>query len=374
MVFSAGDLRRAHAEIGHTEQVIAQRRVLYSTVLDIVTDADTDPDHHVDLLDSPALRGNLGEVLNGTGAYRPDVCVPLGALAAPGFTTAVAGLPVRLASSPSAGVALEGARRRVNDELHRHGDDNASLAFLLGANDPATVAAFGHLVDGLQLAIDVAPDLALDLLPHVSLFAVLTIDGAARLGSASAREFPGMILIPEPETPIEVAEALIHEGAHQKFFDFATTRTLFGSTEGMQFTPSWAPGLAPAWPIEQTFAAWHAYCCLSAFAHALPGNSSLPAHSLLDKAEVRATELGSWLLDNGKALGPDGHALLFQLLGRTPADPSPHVETPLSALGYSPGGPEWTERKAGDRTLVARRAAPPELYWVPSASAAELSL
>ncbi len=93
MVFSAGDLRRAHAEVGHTEHVIAQRRVLYSTVLDIVTDADTAIDHPVDLLDSPALRGNLGEVLNGTGGYRPDVCVPLDALAAPGFTTAVAGLP-----------------------------------------------------------------------------------------------------------------------------------------------------------------------------------------------------------------------------------------------------------------------------------------
>jgi hypothetical protein len=368
VVFSAGDLRRAHAEIGHTEQVIDQRRVLYSTVLDIVTDADTATDHPVDLLDSPALRGNLGEVLNGTGGYRPGVCVPLDALAAPGFTTAVAGIPVRLASSRSAGEALEGARRRVNDELHRHGDD-AALALLLDAEDPATVAAFGHLVDGLRLAIDVAPDLALDLLPHVSLFAVLTIDSAARLGSASAREFPGMILIPEPETPIEVAEALVHEGAHQKFFDFATTRTLFGSTEGMQFTPSWAPVTAPAWPIEQTFAAWHAYCCLSAFAHALPGDSALPAHSLLDKADVRATELGSWLLDNGKALGPDGHALLFQLLGRAPTDPSPHEETPLTALGYTPDGPEWIERKAGDRTLLARRTTPPELYWAPSASA-----
>ena len=368
MVFSAGDLRRAHAEVGHTEHVIAQRRVLYSTVLDIVTDADTATDHPVDLLDSPALRGNLGEVLNGTGGYRPDVCVPLDALAAPGFTTAVAGLPVRLASAPSAGVALEGARRRVNDELHRHGDD-ASLAFLLDAVDPATAAAFGHLVDGLRLAIDVAPDLVLDLLPHVSLFAVLTIDSAARLGSASAREFPGMILIPEPETPIEVAEALVHEGAHQKFFDFATTRTFFGSTEGMRFTPSWAPATAPAWPIEQAFAAWHAYCCLSAFANALPADVALPTHSLLGNADVRATELGSWLLDNGKALGPDGHTLLSGILERTPADPSPHDEVALSTLGYIPDSPEWIVRKAGDRTLIARRTAPPELYWVPSTSA-----
>ena len=44
-------------------------------------------------------------------------------------------------------------------------------------------------------------------------------DPSGRLGSASAREFPGLVLFPEPQTALEVAEALIHEGAHQKFFD-----------------------------------------------------------------------------------------------------------------------------------------------------------
>jgi hypothetical protein len=178
---SAGDLRRAHAEIGQTDQVIAQRRVLYSAVLDIVTGQETTAEQHVDLLDSPAVRGNLGEVLGGTGSYRPEVCVPLDALVAPGFATTVEGFPVRLASTPVACAALEGSRRRVNDELHRHGDDNASLAFLVDVDDPSTAGAFDHLVDGVRQAIDVAPELALDLLPHVSLFTVLTIDGSARL-------------------------------------------------------------------------------------------------------------------------------------------------------------------------------------------------
>ncbi len=363
MVISAGDLRRAHAEIGQTDQVIAQRRVLYSAVLDIVTGEEANADRNVDLLDSPAVRGNLGEVLSGMGMYRPEVCVPLDDLVAPGFATMVDGLPVRLASTSVAAAALDGARRRVNDELHRHGDDDASLAFLVDVDDPATSKAFGFLVDGLRRAVDVAPDLALDLLPHVSLFAVLTIDSAARLGSASAREFPGMILIPAPEDPIEAAEALIHEGAHQKFFDFATTRTLFGMTQGAQFTPSWAPASAPAWPIEQAFAAWHAYRCLAAFADALPRNETLPPHSLLPKAEGRAAEIGHWLLDNGKALGLDGHAMLYQILGRAPGDAGSGEEVPVGDLGYAPGDPEWMARPAGDRVLLARRVDPPELYW-----------
>jgi hypothetical protein len=178
-----------------------------------------------------------------------------------------------------------------------------------------------------------------------------------------------MILIPEPEHPIEAAEALLHEGAHQKFFDFATTRTLFGMTEGAQFTPSWAHASAPAWQIEQAFAAWHAYCCLTAFAHALPKNAILPPHSLLPKAEIRAAELGSWLLRNGKALGPDGHAMLYQILGRAPEDHWPDEDVSLSNLGYALGGPEWMTRPAGDRVLLARRADPPELYWLPSTAA-----
>jgi hypothetical protein len=47
--------------------------------------------------------------------------------------------------------------------------------------------------------------------------------------SASSRFFPGLILIDRPENPFNVAEALIHEGAPQKFFDLVITHDFLGA-------------------------------------------------------------------------------------------------------------------------------------------------
>ena len=94
-------------------------------------------------------------------------------------------------------------------------------------NGSRQFAAVVHtLTSGIELAVSVAPELALDLLPHVALFAVVDSECSGQLGSASLREFPGLILLPEPRSSVEVAEALIHEGAHQKFFDLAMTRSV----------------------------------------------------------------------------------------------------------------------------------------------------
>jgi hypothetical protein len=365
MAISAGELRRVHAEIGRADEIIDQRRTLYSTVLEMVTGDHTDPDMDIDLLDSPAVRGNLGEVLSGQGTHRPEACVPLDGLAVPHFTDTVDGFPIRLASTTAVEAALSGSLTRVAAALASHGSESG-LAFLADPDDPATKAAFSRILEGVRLAVQVAPDLALDILPHVSLFAVLATRGSSRLGSASAREYPGVILIPAPESAIEVAEALIHEGAHQKFFDIATTRALFGSAPAEHwFIPSWATGGVPGWPIEQAFAAWHAYTCLAAFAAALPSNHELPAFSLLPHAECRAAEIGDWLLGNGPALGRDGHSLLANALGRSPLGGCHDTEVAVSDLGFEPDSPEWTYRSQGERILLARRGIPPELYWIP---------
>src|SRR5690242_16495871 len=109
MANSAGELRRAHADIGPVAEVIGQRRALYSAVYDLVTGGRTDPEVDVDLLDSPAVRGNLGEVLAGTGIYRADLCVALSGLVAVGFEQTVGGHVVRMASTTAVARALGGA-------------------------------------------------------------------------------------------------------------------------------------------------------------------------------------------------------------------------------------------------------------------------
>ena len=197
----------------------------------------------------------------------------------------------------------------------------------------------------------------------ILLFAVLARDTAGRLGSASAREFPGLILIPEPRSPLEVAEALIHEGAHQKFFDLATTRALFGEHSGQTplFSPSWAPAGAPSWPIEQTFPAWHAYCCLSVFRGSL-GSLSIHDDSLLPYAEQRRVEIGEWLLSNGDALGRDGHVLLGAVLDRRPTREGTDTSVDVAQSVIAADGSSLV-RRVGERTLVVTRSSRVELLW-----------
>jgi hypothetical protein len=155
----------------------------------------------------------------------------------------------------------------------------------------------------------------------------------------------------------EAAEAFIHEGAHQKFFDLAITRAVFGPNQyaAPPMRPSWAPGTA--WPLEQTFAAWHAYRCLTVLAEALHRHT-LPAASLLQVAAPRAAELGRWLAAHGEYLGPDGHDLLESVDGYRSACPAP------TQLGSAPLGPSASVRRVGGRTLVAHRTNPIEVYWL----------
>jgi hypothetical protein len=365
---SAADLQSAHAVFGPLDDVIVQRRTLYAAVLEMVSGEESPPQVGPDVLDNPAVRGHLGAVLAGDVPYLAARCRSLHELVAEGFSTMVARRPVRLASTAGAQGALADAMRRISGELQRHGADASIPTLLTIAESPAAGAVFSRLVDGVELAVHIAPVLALDLVPHVSLFAVLAREASGRLGSASAREFPGLVLIPEPETALEVAEALIHEGAHQKFFDLATTRAFFGARahSAPLFSASWAPPGAPGWPVEQAFAAWHAYCCLSAFRSAISGDLELPTGSLLPYAAQRQLEIGDWLLANGASLGRDGHALLGAVLGRRPQDLSTDVPVDIGQLSVGSTDGSLIVRRAGSRALVARRSEQTELFWVRS--------
>lgn len=368
MPLDAGELSRVHEALDAPTDLIEQRRAVYTMAVRLLSNS-TLPDPPADVLDNPLARGELGEALTGAADFRADCLQSLDELVADGYSIAVDGFEVRLASTEVAAVALRPALRRVADELGRHGDE-AWMATALVEGDDRTVKAWRALVTGVRMAVHVAPDLARDLLPHVALFAVSACEASDRFGSASAREYPGLILLPEPESALEVAEALIHEGAHQKFFDLALTKTIFGrrTRTAPPFRPSWAAPDAPDWSIEQAFAAFHAYVCLGVFGEA--GHATFERelahqpHSLLPTAQGRSVEIGEWLLEQGGRLGPHGHMLLERLLGRAPAEvPANEIEQLERRLVE---GAEVA--RCGSRALVGRRRDSVELYWIDDAS------
>jgi hypothetical protein len=364
MHLTARDIVRAHSSLGPGEEIIEQRRAIYLAAIEL-TSAGSVPDPPPDVLDNPAVRAHLGAALStGDPSAAARLCSVDG-LVAEGCALEVLGCPVQVASSADAPDALRGAVGRISDELRRHGVE-LPAAWLLTAEAPGFPVACERLAAGVRMALEVAPELTRDLLAHVALFAVLA-DEAGRLGSASAREYPGLVLVPEPATAVEVAEAVVHEGAHQAFFDFSLTRAILGPEqyEAPPFTPSWAQPGAPPWPMEQCYAAFHAYCCLSAFADAL-GGADLSANpsSLLPMAAVRADEIGDWLLNHGRLIQPDGHALLRSLTGHAPVGEPAAAAEPAATPSVIDAG--TVVRPCGPLTLVARKGHPADLLWVRS--------
>jgi hypothetical protein len=362
MRLSPTDLRDIHAKLGTASIVVDRRRAVYSAVAELVggwQDVDLTPD----LLDSPAARAHLGEVIIDVRRYRADALVPLSRLtaAAPALMNCTSRTYV--VADPDARMPLDPAVRHIRSELGRAGGDDAGIGLLL-KDDPAFGDAASTAIEGLEIAVKLCPDLAEDLLPHVPLLGIIRHDGTEYLGSASIREYPGLIVVPSPRTAVEVAEALVHEGAHQKFFDIGITRSLFAADfpRAPLFSASWSGSSAAAWPLEQCAAAFHAYTCLATFYECLSAAGAagrLHDFSLLPRAEVRAAELGEWVLSNERYFGPDGRKMMAALAGRP--DPSncealpdevPRVEAPTAL------------RECGEWTLVARMVEHIELFWV----------
>jgi HEXXH motif-containing protein len=211
----------------------------------------------------------------------------------------------------------------------------------------------GVVSAGVALADELAPDLAADLLSHVALLAI--VGSAGGLGSASLKEFPGLVVLPEPATPSEVAEALFHEGAHEKFFDLDLTCGLFGpvGVAAPSFVPSWRGGSAP-WPLAQCFAAFHAYRCLAAVA---PQMTGLHPGSLMPVADRRADELAYWLEQNAARHLSSSGVVLAQALGADVRE-SPRASEAVPALAPA------VVRDCGPRRLEVHRGRPPTMYWV----------
>jgi hypothetical protein len=365
MLLTPTDIRDIHGELGTAEALVDRRRAVYSAVAELVSGRSADG-ITPDLLDSPVARSHLGEVVVDVGRYRSDALLPLSRLTAgaPEFVSGTAHTAV--VTDPDARAPLDPAVQYIESELGRHAAAAAGIRLLLD-DDPGFPEAARTVLDGLDIAVKLCPELADDLLPHVALFAVIRNGGTEQLGSASVREYPGLVVVPQPTSPLEVAEALVHEGAHQKFFDLGITCSVVGDDfhAAPSFTSSWAAPSAPGWPLEQCAAAFHAYTCLAAFNGCVEESAfagRLHEFSLLPHAETRAAELGEWVLANQRFFGPDGRALMSALAGcsRRPALAGGPTEVTMDR------DVPTTVRRCGVWTLVAQMGDGVELYWVPS--------
>lgn len=356
MSLQAVDIRAAHALLGSATEVLHDRRTLYRALAD-VTGESAESALDDETLDNPMVRAHLGARFVGADSCLDLDYARVSAHVAPGYSVDVVGWPVRMASTAGAAVHVAPALVRINDVLRR-ADPDSSISVLTVGEGECAERAFAALVRGALLVAELVRDIAVDLLPHVGLFVIVARDPGGRLGSASEREFPGMIVLPEPESDVAAAEAIVHEGAHQKFFDLAITHSLLeeGHWNVPGFRPSWAPPHAPAWPFEQCCAAWHAYCCLAVLAEqAARVEISLHVGSLLPHAEHRASEICDWLLANPMAVGVDGRRLIERLSGR--AFPVRRPRRSVSVVDPAAIYP------SGRRALLVGSGAPRSLSW-----------
>lgn len=358
------DASVVHAELSPVSALLADRRALYRMAAELLSSDIEDAGLPDDLLDNPLVRFRLGEALAGRHSFSRADLVP--AVDTIDNTHDVRSGPARLR-------VLAGPRA---DELLA--DGLAAIASAAGAARPPRLLTESHgerfhtamavVAEGLELARAVSPTLVDDLLAHVELLAILDPETSSGLVSASSRFFPGLVVIDAPATPLEVAEALVHEGAHEKFFDLAITRSFLGVEADSvgRFRPSWS---AHEWPFEQVVAAWHAYTCMAQFgtdAGVTTGGRSVHRGSLLPVARRRAAEIGAWLLDKESHLLPDGRWLLHSLLGEpSPSEPTEFGPTELADGGYALDTHVRMARSGqAGRMLVARAVIPPELYWL----------
>jgi hypothetical protein len=367
------DASLVHAAIAPASTLLADRRALYRLAADLLGADVEEAELPDDLLDSPLVRFRIGEALAGRRSFSRADLAP--AVAAMEKEHEVRHGPARLRvlAGPRAEELWADALRAIAEPAGIQPPPRP----LTEVDGERFRSALGIVADGLKLARQISPTLVDDLLAHVELLAILDPATTNGLVSASSRFFPGLVVIDLPATPLEVAEALVHEGAHEKFFDLATTHSFLGvgAEPTNPFQPSWSTA---RFPFEQAMAAWHAYTCLAQFAlDAGVSTSARPTHagSLLPVARERSAEIGSWLLANENYLLPDARWMLRSLLGATAVAP---VEVPLATMpdGLYALDPRVRMARPGEagRMLAAREGAPPELYWLDGDAADVLGL
>ncbi|MGI5502504.1 aKG-HExxH-type peptide beta-hydroxylase [Lentzea sp. CA-135723] len=357
-----------HAAIVPVPALVDERRTLYRLAAEIAAPGTKLSDN---LADHPIVRFEIGRVLAGKGELDPALLAEVAAMK-------VRDVGVLVAADPAAAEVLE-------RPLAITAPQGVRPEPLTEADGDRFEAALAVVAEGVRLLRSLAPEMAADFLPHVSMLAVLKRETSGGLVSASSRYVPGIVLIDEPALPMEVAEALVHEGAHEKFFDLAITREFLdvGAEDADYFETSWSHA---RWPLEQTFAAWHAYNCLAQFNASIGPEQRLGPDSLLTKANERAAEIGAWLLVHENDLCADARWLLHALSGT--ALPGAFAEVgdvagPNGQADARARGVDVTlstedsedlhfhllpgvrhQRAASGRVVVGKASQPPQLSWL----------
>ncbi|GAB2858446.1 aKG-HExxH-type peptide beta-hydroxylase [Lentzea nigeriaca] len=346
-----------HAAIAPAAALVDERRALYRLAVDLFAPGAELSDN---LADHPIVRYEIGRALAGHGGLDLARLTEVAAMR-------VRDVGVAVVSDPAGAELLEAPLRIV-------APPGASPQPLTEADGDRFDTVLAIVADGVRLFRELAPEMAEDLLAHVSALAVLKRETSGGVVSASSRYVPGIVLIDEPSLPIEVAEALVHEGAHEKFFDLAITKEFLDArADGADyFENSWSHA---RWPLEQTFAAWHAYSCLAQFNFSI-GAEQLGPDSLLPKARERANEIGDWLLAHEGVLRADSRRLLHGLTGERTGQGGDGVavrsEVDCATLcaeiredGHFRVLSDVRIRRANTgRAVVGRVAEPPALYWL----------
>jgi hypothetical protein len=378
--FAACDVPAIHAAIAAPSTLQRERRALYQLAAELL-DAELleqgDPQVlDLDVIDSPLARHRIGAALAGHADLVCSTLVGISAMVASGS----AAHDLQVVSRSKANILLAAALRTVGAELGSQQAAFGPPVLLTETDGERFISARNILRDGVALARSVSPELINDLLGHIALVGFIDPQVAGRLISASPRTYPGLVLLKAPRSSIEVAEALVHEGAHQKFFDLAITHDLLAADSDRcpPFHPPWVP-TERCWALEQTLAACHAYACLARFGH--EAGITAQAHllgpeSLLPVASERSKILGHWLVDQGNYLGNDAHTLLDGLIGLRPhASPTIKSCSGAAAVDYViDAALEFRRCGSPDRVLVGRLSQPPQLYWVSDDAAKVLEL
>jgi hypothetical protein len=359
-----------HAHFGSPKVVLGKRRSLYRMAARFLNPTiDSKVVHRESVIDNPLTRNAIMRALVGDATLDLGLLRPLSTVADARFRPRLGRSIVPVVSSTSPQTLLSGVESALEEKVRGH---FCSSKLLTSHHGTELKLALENLVKGSTLAYAVSPELADDLFPHISLIGILNRGpmGTRHVESASLREYPGLVLFSTPQTVSEAAEALVHEAAHQKFFDLAITASILhrDSRKSGDFLVPWGRGAK--WPLDQVFAACHAYACLAQMYHNWKiHNSSHPLHegSLLPVAAERTKILSEWLLAHDNCLGEDGVSLIELILGRGIRQRRP----PATTLSFPIGGSCTVDSSLVFRrygtwgcVLVGRPSKPPEFFWL----------
>jgi len=158
---------------------------------------------------------------------------------------------------------------------------------------------------------EVLPELTPGLLRHVRYLAKITGPEAAE--SVSTREISGTVFVSARcfEAPERLAEALLHEAVHQRFYDLMLTRSIFVPTYDTASAPTVAPewhvdSPVKDWPADRALAAAHVYVHLTVWFQQLQYYGGISAQRR--EAAARSAYVAAWrarsLLDKIEAIAP----------------------------------------------------------------------